>query len=56
MVQKTRASASAAAFAMGLYSGNGSLGSGKQRAFAVITSNDTTLRFFDHCDNYKVSV
>ncbi|KAF7831900.1 multiple inositol polyphosphate phosphatase 1 isoform X1 [Senna tora] len=54
--QVPRASASAVAFGMGLFSGNGSLGSGNHRAFAVTSesrASDILLRFFDCCDNYK---
>lgn len=54
--QVPRASASAVAFAMGLFSGRGSLGPGKHRAFAVTTesrASDILLRFHDTCQNYK---
>ncbi|KAL5545391.1 hypothetical protein UlMin_005078 [Ulmus minor] len=54
--QIPRASASAVAFGMGLFSGNGSLGPGRHRAFAVTSeslANDTVLRFHDCCQNYK---
>ncbi|XP_028805214.1 multiple inositol polyphosphate phosphatase 1-like [Neltuma alba] len=54
--QIPRASASAVAFGMGLFSGNGSLGPGKHRAFAVTSASnasDILLRFFDTCSNYK---
>ncbi|XP_062177714.1 uncharacterized protein LOC133882530 [Alnus glutinosa] len=55
--QVGRASASAVAFGMGLFSGKGNLGPGSHRAFAVNCSgspaNDTMLRFFDSCKNYK---
>ncbi|RYQ83816.1 hypothetical protein Ahy_B10g102674 isoform A [Arachis hypogaea] len=54
--QVPRASASAVAFGMGLYSGNGSLGPGKHRAFSVISesrASDIMLRFHDCCHNYK---
>ncbi|KAK9683440.1 hypothetical protein RND81_10G141600 [Saponaria officinalis] len=54
--QVPRASASAVAFAMGLFSGKGTLGTGKHRAFAVSTetrASDILLRFFDTCQNYK---
>ncbi|CAI9106494.1 OLC1v1005669C1 [Oldenlandia corymbosa var. corymbosa] len=54
--QVPRASASAVAFGMGLFSGKGNLGPGLQRAFAVISeshASDTTLRFHDCCQNYK---
>lgn len=54
--QVPRASASAVAFGMGLFSGNGSLGPGNHRAFAVTSENrasDILLRFFDSCTNYK---
>ncbi|KMS99483.1 hypothetical protein BVRB_2g044760 isoform A [Beta vulgaris subsp. vulgaris] len=54
--QVPRASASAVAFAMGLFSGRGSLGPGKHRAFAVSTesrASDLLLRFFDTCQSYK---
>lgn len=57
MVQVPRASASAVAFALGLFSGRGSLGPGKHRAFAVSTesrASDLLLRFFDTCQSYKV--
>ncbi|KAJ1389946.1 Histidine phosphatase superfamily, clade-2 [Sesbania bispinosa] len=51
-----RASASAVAFGMGLFSGNGSLGPGHHRAFAVTSesrASDILLRFYDCCHNYK---
>ncbi|XP_021769229.1 multiple inositol polyphosphate phosphatase 1-like isoform X2 [Chenopodium quinoa] len=54
--QVPRASASAVAFSMGLFSERGSLGPGKQRAFAVSTesrASDLLLRFFDTCQSYK---
>ncbi|KAH9613313.1 hypothetical protein KSS87_016099 [Heliosperma pusillum] len=54
--QVPRASASAVAFAMGLFNGRGTLGPGKHRAFAVSTetrASDILLRFFDTCQNYK---
>ncbi|CBI25429.3 unnamed protein product, partial [Vitis vinifera] len=54
--QVPRASASAVAFGMGLFSGRGNLGPGHQRAFAVISesrASDILLRFFDCCKNYK---
>ncbi|XP_027335184.1 multiple inositol polyphosphate phosphatase 1 isoform X1 [Abrus precatorius] len=54
--QVPRASASAVAFGMGLFSGNGSLGPGNHRAFAVISesrASDILLRFYDCCHNYK---
>ncbi|KAJ9683915.1 hypothetical protein PVL29_016425 [Vitis rotundifolia] len=54
--QVPRASASAVAFGMGLFSGRGSLGPGHQRAFAVTSesrASDILLRFFDCCQNYK---
>ncbi|XP_061351541.1 uncharacterized protein LOC133296469 isoform X2 [Gastrolobium bilobum] len=54
--QVPRASASAVAFGMGLFSGNGSLGPGHHRAFAVTSesrASDILLRFFDCCHNYK---
>ncbi|KNA11062.1 hypothetical protein SOVF_138620 [Spinacia oleracea] len=54
--QVPRASASAVAFALGLFSGRGSLGPGKHRAFAVSTesrASDLLLRFFDTCQSYK---
>lgn len=59
MGQVPRASASAVAFGMGLFSGRGSLGSGRQRAFAVTSdsrASDILLRFFECCENYKVHV
>lgn len=55
--QVPRTSASAVAFGMGIFSGNGSLGPGKHRAFAVTSENrasDLHLRFFESCTNYKV--
>ncbi|KAL3834812.1 hypothetical protein ACJIZ3_009548 [Penstemon smallii] len=54
--QVSRASASAVAFGMGLFSDRGSLGPGRHRAFAVISesrASDTMLRFHDCCQNYK---
>ncbi|KAL3524009.1 hypothetical protein ACH5RR_016843 [Cinchona calisaya] len=54
--QVPRASASAVAFGMGLFSGKGNLGPGRHRSFAVISesrASDTVLRFHDCCQNYK---
>ncbi|CAL8162005.1 unnamed protein product [Prunus armeniaca] len=54
--QVPRASASAVAFGMGLFSRKGSLGPGRHRAFAVTSefrASDTMLRFHDCCQNYK---
>ncbi|XP_022748429.1 multiple inositol polyphosphate phosphatase 1-like isoform X2 [Durio zibethinus] len=54
--QVPRASASAVAFGMGLFSGKGSLGPGRYRAFAVTSesrASDIILRFFDCCQTYK---
>lgn len=54
--QVPRASASAVAFGMGLFSGRGSLGEGRHRAFAVTSesrASDTMLRFYDCCQSYK---
>ncbi|XP_044509303.1 multiple inositol polyphosphate phosphatase 1-like isoform X2 [Mangifera indica] len=54
--QVPRASASAVAFGMGLFSERGSLGPGRHRAFAVTSesrASDIKLRFYDCCDNYK---
>ncbi|XP_023552605.1 multiple inositol polyphosphate phosphatase 1-like isoform X1 [Cucurbita pepo subsp. pepo] len=54
--QVPRASASAVAFGMGLFSGRGSLGSDRRRAFSVISesrASDTMLRFFDCCQKYE---
>ncbi|KAJ6803573.1 multiple inositol polyphosphate phosphatase 1-like [Iris pallida] len=54
--QVPRASASAVAFGIGLFSGNGSLGSGRHRAFSVISesrASDICLRFHDNCATYK---
>ncbi|XP_039047155.1 multiple inositol polyphosphate phosphatase 1-like isoform X2 [Hibiscus syriacus] len=54
--QVPRASASAVAFGMGLFSGNGSLGPGRHQAFSVTSesrASDITLRFFDCCQTYK---
>ncbi|XP_059627942.1 uncharacterized protein LOC132270758 isoform X2 [Cornus florida] len=54
--QIPRASASAVAFGMGLFSGRGNLGPGRHRAFAVTSesrASDTILRFHDCCQNYK---
>ncbi|KAK9118449.1 hypothetical protein Scep_016542 [Stephania cephalantha] len=54
--QVHRASASAVAFGMGLFSGKGALGLGKHRAFSVISesrASDLLLRFFDTCETYK---
>ncbi|KAK6135778.1 hypothetical protein DH2020_030473 [Rehmannia glutinosa] len=55
--QVSRASASAVAFGMGLFSGRGNLGTGRHRAFAVISesrASDSMLRFHDCCQNYKI--
>ncbi|OUZ99161.1 Histidine phosphatase superfamily [Macleaya cordata] len=54
--QVPRASASAVAFGMGLFSERGSLGPGKHRAFSVISesrASDLLLRFYDICETYK---
>ncbi|KAI4302436.1 hypothetical protein MLD38_038181 [Melastoma candidum] len=54
--QVPRASASAVAFGVGLFSGKGTLGLGKHRAFAVTSesrASDIMLRFYDCCENYK---
>ncbi|XP_056164484.1 uncharacterized protein LOC115673222 isoform X2 [Syzygium oleosum] len=54
--QVPRAAASAVAFGMGLFSGKGTLGPGKHRAFAVTSesrASDILLRFHDCCENYK---
>uniref|UniRef100_A0A5B7AGM1 Multiple inositol polyphosphate phosphatase 1 n=1 Tax=Davidia involucrata TaxID=16924 RepID=A0A5B7AGM1_DAVIN len=54
--QIPRASASAVAFGMGLFSGKGNLGPSRHRAFAVTSesrASDTMLRFHDCCQNYK---
>ncbi|XP_057981577.1 uncharacterized protein LOC131166943 isoform X2 [Malania oleifera] len=54
--QVPRASASAVAFGMGLFSGKGSLGPGHHRAFSVSSesrASDILLRFYDCCENYK---
>ncbi|XP_073293099.1 uncharacterized protein [Primulina huaijiensis] len=54
--QVPRASASAVSFGMGLFSGQGNLGPGRHRAFAVTSesrASDIMLRFHDCCQNYK---
>ncbi|KAJ9175935.1 hypothetical protein P3X46_014434 [Hevea brasiliensis] len=54
--QVPRASASAVAFGVGLFSEKGSLGPGHHRAFAVSSesrASDIMLRFHDCCENYK---
>ncbi|KAG8380881.1 hypothetical protein BUALT_Bualt06G0062800 [Buddleja alternifolia] len=54
--QVSRASASAVAFGMGLFSNRGNLGPGRNRAFAVTSesrASDIMLRFHDCCQNYK---
>ncbi|XP_068641945.1 uncharacterized protein [Aristolochia californica] len=54
--QVPRASASAVAFGMGMFSEKGSLGPGKNRAFSVISetrASDIWLRFYDTCKTYK---
>ncbi|KAJ9160375.1 hypothetical protein P3X46_025782 [Hevea brasiliensis] len=54
--QVPRASASAVAFGMGLFSEKGSLGPGHHRAFAVSSesrASDIVLRFYDCCESYK---
>lgn len=54
--QVPRASASAVAFGIGLFSGKGNLGSGRHRAFAVTSesrASDIWLRFHDTCETYK---
>ena len=57
VLQITRSAASAVAFGMGLFSGQGTLGGGKHRAFSVISESNATdfqLRFHDNCETYKV--
>ncbi|KAG8390141.1 hypothetical protein BUALT_Bualt01G0052700 [Buddleja alternifolia] len=54
--QVSRASASAVAFGTGLFSGQGNLGHGRHRSFAVTSesrASDIMLRFHDCCQNYK---
>ncbi|XP_011655004.2 multiple inositol polyphosphate phosphatase 1 isoform X1 [Cucumis sativus] len=54
--QIPRASASAVAFGMGLFSGRGNLGLDHHRAFSVVSesrASDTMLRFFDCCQRYE---
>lgn len=54
--QVSRASASAVSFGLGLLSGKGRLGPGKNRAFSVLSesrASDICLRFFDTCETYK---
>ncbi|KAH7677701.1 multiple inositol-polyphosphate phosphatase / 2,3-bisphosphoglycerate 3-phosphatase protein [Dioscorea alata] len=54
--QVPRASASAVAFGIALFSGKGSLGPGMHRAFSVISesrASDIWLRFHDTCETYK---
>ncbi|CAM6026504.1 unnamed protein product [Sphagnum balticum] len=56
--QVGRSSASAVAFGIGSFAGRGTLGPGKQRAFAVVSDskgNDIHLRFHDTCMAYKQS-
>jgi hypothetical protein len=56
-MQVPRASASAVAFGLGLLSGKGRLGPGKNHAFSVLSesrASDICLRFFDSCETYKV--
>ncbi|KAI9109044.1 hypothetical protein K1719_019999 [Acacia pycnantha] len=51
-----RTTASALAFAKGLFNGNRSDEPGKQQAFSVSSGSngsDILLRFFDYCTNYK---
>ncbi|XP_020522523.1 multiple inositol polyphosphate phosphatase 1 isoform X2 [Amborella trichopoda] len=54
--QVPRASASAVAFGIGLFSERGSLGPGRHRAFVVTSesrASDIHLRFYDTCTTYK---
>ncbi|XP_020587419.1 multiple inositol polyphosphate phosphatase 1 [Phalaenopsis equestris] len=54
--QVPRASASAVAFGIGLFQGNGTLGPGMHRAFSVTSesrASDISLRFYDTCETYK---
>ncbi|XP_048231730.1 multiple inositol polyphosphate phosphatase 1 isoform X2 [Ricinus communis] len=54
--QVPRASASAVAFGIGLFSDKGSLGRGNHRAFSISSesrASDILLRFHDCCENYK---
>eukprot|EP00898_Chlorokybus_atmophyticus_P003882 jgi/Chlat1/4495/Chrsp29S04429 len=54
--QVSRASASATAFGLGLYEGQGTLGPGRHRAFAVSSESknvDRRLRFHKNCPAYQ---
>lgn len=56
-LQVGRSSASSVAFGMGMFTGQGTLGPGKQQAFAVLTDSkgrDIHLRFHETCMAYKV--
>ncbi|KAH7372767.1 hypothetical protein KP509_17G020000 [Ceratopteris richardii] len=56
--QVPRSAASAVAFGMGLFAGEGSLGPGRHRAFSVISdsrTHDTHLRFYESCSAYQKS-
>ena len=52
-----RAAASAVAFGMGLFAGEGTLGPGRHKAFSVISetkTHDKHLRFYQTCHSYQV--
>lgn len=56
--QVPRSAASAVAFGMGLFAGEGTLGPGLHKAFSVISDtriHDTHLRFYESCDAYQAS-
>nr|USJ75256.1 PHY1 [Pteris vittata] len=56
--QVPRSAASAVAFGMGLFSGEGTLGQGRHRAFSVISdsrTHDIHLRFYESCSAYQES-
>ncbi|MCO5588386.1 hypothetical protein L7F22_042341 [Adiantum nelumboides] len=56
--QVPRSAASAVAFGMGLFAGEGTLGPGYHRAFSVISdsrTHDTHLRFYESCSAYQES-
>lgn len=56
--QVPRSAASAVAFGIGLFAGEGALGPGRHRAFSVISdsrTHDTHLRFYESCSAYQES-
>lgn len=59
LIQVARSAASAVAFGLGMFEGQGPLGASRSRAFAVVSetaTTDTKLRFHDLCPGYTTAV